>query len=307
MKILQHIFALFLVLWGGVANQSIQAQSVWPLGFFGGLSTHTGARLGNVETIDVSMASIKAQGVGFLRIELQGTEALSRLDTLLMLTDKHGLDVFVAVPDTMLVTLPATALPELVTSGRHHVMAYTVVFTNEVHSDTLFAAFNSLVAATPGALHGFCLRSAQDMLFRQMMRLPAVDFMGLNFGYMEQGWASKDRVREAIGQVFSRMPSLVIQAANAMELLDKPLLIDYMDYPRDNAFHSPESPVVMRDNILNFVRGQQQAYAEVLHGVFLGSWVGDAESVPLQPTETVYATDTTTISILTRKSDSDVQ
>lgn len=307
MKISQYFFTLFLVLLVGVANQPVSAQSALLPGFFGGLSTHTGARLGDVETIDASMASIKAQGVGFLRIELQGAEALSRLDTLLMLTDKHGLGVFVAVPDTMLVAIPTTALPELVVAGGHRVLAYTVVSTNKIHSDTLFAAFNCLATATPDALHGFSLRSAQDVLFQQMMRLSTVDFMGLNFGYREQRWASKDRVREAIGQVFSRMPNLVKQAVNAMELLEKPLLIDYIDYPRDNAFHSPESPVVMRDNILNFVRDQQRAHAKALRSVFLGSWVGDAESVSLQPTETVYATDTTTISILTRKSDSDVQ
>lgn len=307
MNAIRLIFGYLFVLLTIFGPLSIHAQKSLPADDFGGLSTHTGARLGDLAIVDSSMASIKSQGVSVLRIELQGETALARLDSLLTLTDRHGLTVFVAVPDTMLVTLPETALPELVTAAGHRVSAYTVVFTNKVSDDMLFAAFNRLAIATPAALHGFSMPNAQHALFRQMMRLPEVDFMGLNFGYMTQRWASKDRVREAIAHVFSRMPHLVTQAVNAMELMDKPLLIDFIDYPRDNAFRTPESSVRMRDNIIHFARHQQQLHSDALRGMFLGSWVGDAESLEWQPTEALYATDTTTISILTRKSDGDVQ
>ncbi len=297
--------AIYIVL----AITTVQAQQVLPEGFFGGVSMHTGSPLGRLDSVDCAIASLKAQGVRQMRIELRGAEALSRLDTLLSLTDKHGMDVFVAVPDTLLVcpssdtintAVGARLNPEILRG--HRVFAYTVVHTACVPSDTLIHAMARFFTATKGALHGFSMKHAQDPLFAVVARMPQVDYMALNMGFQVQQWASLDRVREAVGQVFSRLPFLVSEAVRALELTEKPLLIDYLDYPRDRAFHRPDSPANTRDNVLTCALQMREEYPDALRGLFLGTWVGDAESVRRQPTETLFSTDTTTLKILTSKS-----
>ncbi len=270
---------------------------------FCGLSTNTATPIGNADSLQAALTYFNDLGINRLRIELCGEQPLPALDTLLSFTDKSLFDVFVAVPDTLLTDTLIASLPALVNAANHRVAAYTVVRTVYVRPDTFLSLLKTFCQATPAALHGLSVNSANDQLFNTVARLPEIDYMALNCGFREQRWASLDRVREAIGHVFSKMPQLVDNAVRALELPDKPLLIDYLDYPRDRAYHHPGSLVRMRDNVLNCALRLQQQYSETLRGIFLGTWMDDAAAADKRPpSETLYTSDTSTLLLLARKS-----
>lgn len=280
---------------------SASAQSDFPTARFGGLSTNTAFALGDVDSVKASFESIHTQGVEQLRIELRGNSPFGALDTLLSVAETYQMDVFVAIPDTQVVKFDMQALSTAVASHTGTVKAYTMVYTNRVPSAELADAFKQIVAATPGALHGVSVRQASDHDFNTLVRLPGVDFVGLVLGYKEQGWASLDRVQQSLSHVFSRLPQAVQQMVRVLKPLEKPLLIDYIDYPRDRAYHQPDSSVRMRENVVNLALRLFADHDETLWGIFLGEWVPNPAANATLPTEVVYDTDTRSIARLVSK------
>ncbi|MBP3227653.1 MAG: hypothetical protein J6M53_02585 [Bacteroidaceae bacterium] len=257
----------------------------------GGLSTHTGVPVGDADTVAASLDTLKARGITALRIELRGPLALERLDTLLVLTDKAAMAVTLAVPDTLLSALGLDAVTGRAAS--HSVKTWTLMRTATTPADTLLRQVRALAAATPAARHGVSFVSAGETLFQLVVSEPCVDYLGLRLGYEDQRWASRDRVREAIGQVFSRMPDVLHNALRQLELADKPLVIDYVNYPRDRAAHYPGTPVSMRNNVVNYVQHLAGGWPGKIAAFYVGDWTGDTSFLPYPPTETLYNSDDT--------------
>lgn len=301
------LFGALTAMLFALSGLPIRAQRVLPRDYFGGISTHTGHAVGSVDSVEASMLRLWAAGVRRMRIELRGGEAIERADSLLCLTDGCGMEVFMAVPDTLLLLPAINAYLEKLEHGGHRVVAYTVVHTGCLGADQVRAGFVHLCEATPGALHGFSMADAGDLLFEEMARSGRVDFMALDLRYERQRWSSLDRVREAIGQVFSRLPLVVDGAVRALELWEKPLLIDCLDYPRDRAFRGEGTAVTLRDNVVSCARGVMGRYQGGVSGLFVGSWMGDAHCVARPDADVLYASDTTTIRLLTAKSYAHVQ
>lgn len=284
------------------------AQSTLPQSYFGGLSMHTAERIGCLDSVASSFAEIQKMGINDLRIELKDTSAIQiqRLDSLLGVAAPYRFRVYIAVADTTLSNI-RQAIVLKSDAKRPVIKAWIVMYTHYLPEGELQELLKEIADSFPEQSVGLSVACATDGVVSHAARWPMIDFLGVRLGYREQGWASRDRVRGAMGQVFTRLPLKLEEVYNVIELTEKPLIVDYIDYPRDRAFHYPTSPALIRENIITFVRRIQNEHPEMVRGVFLGEFVGDPSSVGRQPTETVYATDTVTIQKLVQKSMDEVQ
>lgn len=301
---------LFAMLLATCATLSAWSQKALPSSYFAGLALRTDVPLGDSGIVAASLAEMRAQGIAAVRVAVGDTaeSCLARLDTLLAVCDTVGLDVFLAVPDTLAMDLGPERLHEVLSVVRRHRLKAVVLVCGDeraVRCDEPFAA--RLSSTFPDQLFGISVSNAHDGVAEAAARWPFVDFIGLRLGYREQRWASLDRVREAMGQVFVRLPQVLQSVVQALELSGKPLVIDYVDYPRDRAFHTSGSSTQIRDNVVSFLRDAIAAEGNTIRGMFLGEFVGDENSIPRQPTETVYPTDTSTIRLLVQKTPESVQ
>ena len=112
------LFGALTAMLFALSGLQMRAQRVLPRDYFG-----------SVDSVEASMLRLWAAGVRRMRIELRGGEAIERADSLLCLTDGCGMEVFMAVPDTLLLLPAINAYLEKLERGGHRVVAYTVVHT----------------------------------------------------------------------------------------------------------------------------------------------------------------------------------
>ena len=66
-------------------------------------------------------------------------------------------------------------------------------------------------------------------------------------------WASKDRLFEALPNVYNKTTEYLAQHDRIAFNINKPYVVEEFGYPRDNNFHGAGSPTVARDAFYAFV------------------------------------------------------
>lgn len=80
-----------------------------------------------------------------------------------------------------------------------------------------------------------------------------IDYITVHVWPANWGWASKDRLYDALPNVYNRSMEYLEQHDRMAEKLDKPYVVEEFGYPRDNNFYGAGSPVGARDAFYGMV------------------------------------------------------
>ena len=80
-----------------------------------------------------------------------------------------------------------------------------------------------------------------------------IDYMTVHIWPANWQWASKDRLFEALPNVYNKTTEYLAQHDRIAFNINKPYVVEEFGYPRDNNFHGAGSPTVARDAFYAFV------------------------------------------------------
>lgn len=80
-----------------------------------------------------------------------------------------------------------------------------------------------------------------------------IDYMTVHIWPANWQWASKDRLFEALPNVYNKTTEYLAQHDRIAFNINKPYVVEEFGYPRDNNFHGAGSPTVTRDAFYAFV------------------------------------------------------
>lgn len=90
-------------------------------------------------------------------------------------------------------------------------------------------------------------------LCRDVHADPNIDYMTVHIWPANWGWASRDRLFDALGNVYQKSTDYLEQHNRISALIDKPYVVEEFGYPRDNNFYGAGSRTLARDNFYNFI------------------------------------------------------
>lgn len=114
-----------------------------------------------------------------------------------------------------------------------------------------------------------------------------IDYMTVHIWPANWGWASRDRLFDALGNVYQKSTDYLEQHNRISALIDKPYVVEEFGYPRDNNFYGAGSRTLARDNFYNFIFTnlvESAANGGPMAGCNFWGWGGSA-----RPTVQVWA------------------
>lgn len=90
----------------------------------------------------------------------------------------------------------------------------------------------------------------------QMHADPDIDYLTVHIWPVNWGWASRDRLREALPNVYLKATEYMEDNLRVAEAIGKPLVIEEFGYSRDNNLYNPEARTTSRDAFYDFVFSQ---------------------------------------------------
>lgn len=124
-----------------------------------------------------------------------------------------------------------------------------------------------------------CLYDAR--VCEQMHADPNIDYLTVHIWPVNWGWASRDRLREALPNVYLKATEYIEENIRIAENISKPLVIEEFGYSRDNNLYSPEAHTLSRDAFYAFVFSQvEQSHSEegIVAGCNFWAWGGEGRA-----------------------------
>lgn len=82
---------------------------------------------------------------------------------------------------------------------------------------------------------------------------PNVDYMTVHIWPANWGWAPKDRLLDALDNVYSKAGEYIETHTRMAQQINKPYVIEEFGYPRDGNVHGASTPTLARDSFYRFV------------------------------------------------------
>lgn len=108
-----------------------------------------------------------------------------------------------------------------------------------------------------------------------------IDYMTLHIWPINWGWASRDRLREALPNVYLKAGEYLETNLRIAENIGKPLVIEEFGYSRDNNLYSPEARTTSRDAFYNFIfQHVSESFDEggYIAGCNFWAWAGEGRA-----------------------------
>ena len=124
-----------------------------------------------------------------------------------------------------------------------------------------------------------CLYSEE--VCEQMHADPNIDYLTVHIWPINWGWSSRDRLREALPNVFLKSNEYLQTNLRIAENIEKPLVIEEFGYSRDNNLYSPEARTTSRDAFYNFIFQHVRDSREqggLIAGCNFWAWAGEGRA-----------------------------
>lgn len=95
--------------------------------------------------------------------------------------------------------------------------------------------------------------NVDEDLCKRVHNDPNIDYMTVHIWPANWRWASKDRLFDALPNVYNKSAEYLQMHDRIAFEINKPYVVEEFGYPRDNNFHGAGSPTVARDAFYNFV------------------------------------------------------
>lgn len=95
--------------------------------------------------------------------------------------------------------------------------------------------------------------NVNEDLCRRVHNDPNIDYMTVHIWPANWQWASKDRLFDALPNVYNKSTEYLQMHDRIAFEINKPYVVEEFGYPRDNNFHGAGSPTVARNAFYNFV------------------------------------------------------
>lgn len=108
-----------------------------------------------------------------------------------------------------------------------------------------------------------------------------IDYLTVHIWPVNWGWASRDRLHEALPNVFLKATEYMADNIRVAEAIGKPLVVEEFGYSRDNNLYSPDAYTTSRDAFYSFVFSQvEQSKAEggLVAGCNFWAWAGEGRA-----------------------------
>ena len=149
--------------------------------------------------------------------------------------------------------------------------------------------------------------------------LDNIDYMTVHIWPANWGWATKDRLFDALQNVYLKTEDYLAQHDRIARTIDKPYVVEEFGYPRDHNFYAPDIPTQARDGFYQFIFNtliDSKNNSGPMAGCNFWGWSGRGRAAadqwqsgadylndpPHEPQGwySVYNTDSTTINIISR-------
>lgn len=124
-----------------------------------------------------------------------------------------------------------------------------------------------------------CLYSEE--VCEQMHADPNIDYLTVHIWPINWGWSSRDRLREALPNVFLKSNEYLETNLRIAENIEKPLVIEEFGYSRENNLYSPEARTTSRDAFYNFIfQHVRDSHNEggLIAGCNFWAWAGEGRA-----------------------------
>lgn len=95
--------------------------------------------------------------------------------------------------------------------------------------------------------------NVDESLCIDVHELENVDYMTVHIWPLNWGWASRDRLFDALTNVYQKTQEYIDAHDRISRKIDKPFVIEEFGYARDNNFHGAGTPTMARDAFYKFV------------------------------------------------------
>lgn len=149
--------------------------------------------------------------------------------------------------------------------------------------------------------------------------LDNIDYMTVHIWPANWGWTTKDRLFDALQNVYLKTEDYLAQHDRIARTIDKPYVVEEFGYPRDHNFYAPDIPTQARDGFYQFIFNtliDSKNNSGPMAGCNFWGWSGRGRAAadqwqsgadylndpPHEPQGwySVYNTDSTTINIISR-------